>query len=75
MRQNSDMNKKKLINNCTEKQHSIEKAKTKTKYILDQINNDSYKNEPLPEVVASSKLTAKTIIIGRSGMLQCGGEL
>ena len=68
----NNMNKQKLIGNCTEKQGDTEKAKTKTKYILDQINSDSYKNEPIPEVVASSKLTAKTLIIARSGMLQCG---
>ena len=68
----TDINKKKLIENCTEKRGDIEIMKTKTKYILDDINTNSYKNEPTPEVVASSKLTAKTIIIARSGMLQCG---
>ena len=67
----NDMNKQKLISNCMEKQGDTEKVKTKTKYILDQINSDSYKNEPIPEIVVSSKLTAKTLIIARSGMLQC----
>ena len=68
----SIMNKKKLTENCIEKVGNTEKVKTKTKYILDQINDDSYSGKPLPAIISSNKLRAKTLIIAQSGMLECG---
>ena len=64
------MNKKKLTQGCKEKKEDHEKVKPKTKYILDQI--DEYTGKPLTEVISSSRLQAKTLIIARSGMLECG---
>ena len=66
------MNKKKLSQNCTEKIGDTEKVKTKTKYVLDHINKDSYTCKPLPEIILSNRLYTKTLIIARSGMLECG---
>ena len=53
------MNKKKLTQNCIEKVGSTEKVKTKTKYVLDQVNDDSYSGKPLPEIISSNRLRAK----------------
>ena len=39
---------------------------------MDQINENLYTGKPLPEVISSNKLQAKTLIIARSGMLECG---
>ena len=61
-----------MTQNCKEKVGSTEKVKTKTKYILNQINEDSYTGKPLPEIISSNRLRAKTLIIARSGMLECG---
>ena len=57
------MNKQKLIESCIEKQGDTERVKTKTKYVMDQIKDDSYENHPVPELIASSKLETKTLII------------
>ena len=65
-----NMNKKKLTQGCKEKKENTEKIKPKTKYILDKI--DEYTGKPLAEVISSSRLQAKTLIIARSGMLECG---
>ena len=67
-----NMNKQKLTQCCKEKTGNTEKVKTKTKYILDHINKDSYTCKLLPEIILSNRLQAKTIIIARSGMLECG---
>ena len=66
------MNKKKLIESCVEKQGNNERVKTKTRYLMDQIKDASYKCKPPPELIASSKLQTKTLIIARAGMLECG---
>ena len=66
------MNKNKLIESCVEKQGNSERVKTKTKYLMDQIKDVSYRCEPPPELIASSKLQAKTLVIARAGMLECG---
>ena len=67
-----NMNKKKLSQSCKNKIGNTEKVKTKTKYVLDLINEESYTCKPLPEIIISNRLQAKTIIIARSGMLECG---
>ena len=69
------MNKQKLIESCIERQGNTERVKTKSKYIMDQINQDSYQHQPIPELIASSKLQTKTLIIARAGMLECGKNL
>ena len=66
------MNKNKLTQNCKETRDETERVKPKTKYVLDQINENLYTGKPLPEVISSNRLQAKTLIIARSGMLECG---
>ena len=66
------VNKEKLTRYCKEKIGNTERVKTKTKFILDHINENLYICKPLPEIVSSNKLQAKTIIVARSGMLECG---
>ena len=67
-----NMNKRKLTQGCIEKLGDTERVKPKTKYVFDQINDNLYTGKPLPEVIMSNRLQAKTLIIARSGMLECG---
>ena len=67
-----NMNKKKLTQSCKEKKDGTEKVKSKTKYVFDHINENLYTGKPLPEIVVSNRLLTKTLIIARSGMLECG---
>ena len=65
-------NKQKLLESCVQQGPEGEKIKTKTSYIYHEINNDTINTEPLPEIVSSSKVNTKTIILARCGMLECG---
>ena len=65
-------NKQKLLESCVQQGPDGEKIKTKTSYIYREINNDTINTEPLPEIVSSSKVNTKTIILARCGMLECG---
>ena len=65
-------NKQKLLDSCVQLGPNEEKIKTKTAYIYHEINKDTYNNEALPEIISSNKVNAKTIILARCGMLECG---
>ena len=36
------------------------------------IHSTTYTNKPVPEIITSTKLRAKTLILARNGMLECG---
>ena len=65
-------NIERLHEECHETTNEIKKVKTKTASIPKQLADPSYKREPRPEIQKSTKHEAKTIIIARYGMLQCG---
>ena len=64
--------KKKQLESCIQGQPTGEKIKTKTAYIYNDINNDLLSREALPEITSTNKVNAKTIILARCGMLECG---
>ena len=65
-------NKERLHEECHETTNGIKKEKTKTASMTKQLADPSYKREPRPEIQKTTKHEAKTIIIARYGMLQCG---
>ena len=65
-------NKKRLHEECHETADGITKEKTKTASIPKQLTDTTYKRQPRPEILKTTKQEAKTIIIARYGMLQCG---
>ena len=67
-------NKQKLLDSCIQQEHDGMKIKTKTAYVYHYINNstDTDNHEALPEILLFDKVDTKTIILARSGMLECG---
>ena len=61
-------NVQKMINSCMEK----DKIKTKTRHIYESTNPTTYSNKAVPEIISSTKMKAKTLILARNGMLECG---
>ena len=70
------INKDKLLKSCTTVTTNETKICTKTKHIHQQLSNTptTFERGPLKEVVCGSRLRAKTIIIARHGMLECGSN-
>ena len=67
-------NKKKLLGNCVTVTQGVETINTKTRYIHEKLSSTTYQylTEPLPEIMRKNRQRSKTIIIARSGMLECG---
>ena len=61
-----------LIAECIKTANGTETVKTKTKTIHEEITKSTYKRSPRPELLLLSKYEAKTIIIARYGMIECG---
>ena len=67
-------NKQKLIDSCKDQTPHGIKIKTKTAYIYDKLQDNSYTLEPLTELNSTSKVETKTLILSRNGMLMCGNN-
>ena len=67
-------NKQKLLESCEEQTQNGIKIKTKTAYIHNKLQNDTYSLRPLTELISSNKIETKTIILSRNGMLTCGSN-
>ena len=65
-------NKERLHEDCHETTNGTTKGKTKTISIVKQLADKEYRRQPQPEILKTTKHEAKTIIIARYGMLQCG---
>ena len=67
-------NREKLITHCVTVTQGIETINTKTKYIYEKLSSTTYqyRTEPVPEIAQKDRQRAKTIMIARSGMLECG---
>ena len=65
-------NRKMLIEECHKKEGDEQVPKTKTKHILDTINNETYCRTIQRELVECNKQETKTLIIARFKMLECG---
>ena len=65
-------NKSRLIDDCHKMVEGERVKKTKTKHIVEQIDNDLYTRMPAPELQTLTKQETKTILISRFRMLECG---
>ena len=68
-------NKEKLINSCITKDKDNIKINTKTRKIHEQLTNSTTTDRhPVNEIIKGNKQRAKTIILARHGMLECGNN-
>ena len=65
-------NKERLLEDCHKKQAGVMTPKTKTASLIEKIKDPAYKRSPEHEIQKMTKLEAKTLIIARYGMLECG---
>ena len=68
------MNKKRLLDDCYRTEGGKQIEKTKTKHIIEIIQNDTYERTPQHEILQCTKQETKTLIIARFGMLECGAN-
>ena len=64
-------NRTKLTEACHTKHRGTSKAKTKTKTIVEKLQNDTYKRTPLPLIHGLTTIQTRALIMGRYGMLDC----
>ena len=69
-----EKNRQRLIQECYKKENGIKIKKTKTSHILEYLTSDDYTRKPCPEVTMCTKQEAKTLIIARFRMLECGAN-
>ena len=69
-----EKNKERMKNDLYKDENGTSMPKTKTKSIINKISNSEYTRGPVKEILQSSKYEAKTIIIARYGMLECGSN-
>ena len=65
-------NRTRLIDECHKNVEGIPTPKTKSAHIIPKLNDTNYTRKPLEELSHLSKREAKTLIIARYGMLECG---
>ena len=65
-------NVKRLLQECHKIVNGEETIKTKTAFIVENVRRDNYQRTPATELIKYNKKEAKTIIIARFGMLECG---
>ena len=64
-------NLERLKSECMTKERGDSRPKTKTKTILQYLDNSDYKREPLEVMNYGSLLVTRAMIMGRYGMLNC----
>ena len=67
-------NKTRLLEECYKVVEGRRMEKTKTKHIIEQLKNEQYMRAPSPELQSLTKQKAKTILISRFRMLECGAN-
>ena len=67
-----EKNRQKLIEDCYKKENGTKKKMTKTAHILEILNDAEYTRKPCTDIITCTKQEAKTIMIARFRMLQCG---
>ena len=65
-------NLSRLQQECHKQVNGIVTEKTKTKSLIARLSDPMYKREALKEITNTTKQEAKTIMITRFGMLECG---
>ena len=64
--------KERLTQACHKTENGITTRKTKVANIAERLSNGNFNREPEKEILKMTKLEAKTVMIARYGMLQCG---
>ena len=67
-------NKAKLLKQCTTVTGNTTKIHTKTKRIYEELQSPDYSRLPNHEITKRNKQGAKTLILARHGMLECGAN-
>ena len=65
-------NRQRLIDDCYKKVNGVKTIKSKTAHILQHLSDDNYSRQPCQTITNSTKQHAKTIMIARFRMLECG---
>ena len=63
-----------LIKECFKKENGQNRAKTKTAHIIEHLRDDGYRRNANAEIMRCNRQDAKTIIIARFRMLECGAN-
>ena len=64
--------KDRLTNDCHKTEEGQNIPKTKTKHIIEKLNDSLYTRTPIEIIKGFSKKECRTLIIARYGMLECG---
>ena len=67
-------NKKRLIEECYKETNDTKTRKTKTKHIVDEIEEAEYTRQPAKILTHLNKQQTKTLVIARFHMLECGSN-
>ena len=65
-------NTQRLLNDCHKTVDGVLTPKTKTAHIVEELNSDSYTRKAREDILQSTKHEAKTLLMARFGMLECG---
>ena len=65
-------NKEKLLDECHEMKLGEKRAKTKTAFIVEKVNMEDYKRQPMEPIEKLNRYEAKLLILSRFHMLECG---
>ena len=65
-------NTQRLLNECFKSVDGNKVPKTKTKHIVESLKKDTYVRKPQDDIIGGTKHVAKTLMIARFGMLECG---
>ena len=69
------MNAGKLREECETKSRGETKQKTKTKFVVDRVNNNDYSRGPDGFILRNHSIThTRALIMGRYGMLKCANN-
>ena len=67
-----NFNRTKLQESCTKMTNEGKIVKTKTKSIYQHVSSNNYKRQPTNVILHGTKHRARTILLSRHGMLECG---
>ena len=65
-------NTKQLVADCHKLIDGVKTPKSKTAFILNELSDDAYRRKVHDDVLLCTKHEAKTLMIARFGMLECG---
>ena len=65
-------NQKRLEDECHETTPEGKRVKSKTSYVHKKLTEDNYERKPMYPIAALNQIEAKTLILARFRMLECG---